>query len=330
MLIILIILLIVALLVTLLRPDLTQAHPTLPYFLAITIVIALIILVIQYRSDLDKAYRRLASFDVTSLHTSLGLMNYVQTGSGEAVILSHGMFGGYDQGVSSMRSLLADQHHQIAVSRFGYLGTEVPVQPTPQQQAKAYRELLDHLDIDKAYIIGTSAGGPSCLQFALNYPERTKGLILLSSEAPSKRRTEKEIREIGMTGPPGFFVNDFPVWITLRHFGFIFDAMFGGQDKDTNLLETMLPVKERRPGVQIDTHYTNTDMSLNYADYSLEELTIPILVLHAKDDPMAKYENIPLLLERVEAKAVIYEDGGHLLEGKNAGEEILRFIHETR
>lgn len=324
------IILLILLAVIMFLPDLRHAYPILPYFLAFVIVLGVVVLFIQYRNDLSKAQRRLANFDVSSLQTSQGKLNYVQRGSGETVILSHGMFGGYDQGASSLRSLLGDQHHQIAISRFGYLGTEVPEQPTPEQQAKAYCELLDHLNIDQAYIIGTSAGGPSSLQFALNYPDQTKGLILLSSEAPSQPRSEGEIKKMVMTGPPQFFVNDFPVWLTLRHFGFIFNAMFGGQAQETNLLETMLPVKERRPGVQIDTRYTNTDMSLHYSDYQLEELTCPILVLHAKDDPMVKYENIPHLLERISAKAVIYEDGGHLLEGKNAGGEILAFIDETR
>ena len=51
--------------------------------------------------------------------------------------------------------------------------------PSPAAQADAYAALLDHLDI-KAPIIGMSAGGPSAIQFALRYPDRCSGLVLIA------------------------------------------------------------------------------------------------------------------------------------------------------
>lgn len=49
---------------------------------------------------------------------------------------------------------------------------------TPAEQATAYVELLDKLGIDRVYLLATSAGGSVAIRFALDYPERTKGLIL--------------------------------------------------------------------------------------------------------------------------------------------------------
>jgi pimeloyl-ACP methyl ester carboxylesterase len=41
--------------------------------------------------------------------------------------------------------------------------------------------LLDHLGIDQAYVLGLSMGGDIALSFALDYPERVDGLILVGS-----------------------------------------------------------------------------------------------------------------------------------------------------
>ena len=229
-----------------------------------------------------------------------------------------------------MEKLIKNDNRKISVSRFGYPGSELPEQPTPKNQAKVFKEVLDELGIKETYILCTSAGGASGLQFALTYPEHTKGLILLSSGAPDKKRTVEELEELGMMGPPEIVVNDFPMWFCLKYFGFAFNSMLGSNNNDANLLDTMLPVNERRQGVIADTNITNVDMTLHYEEYALEKITCPILVIHAKDDPMAKYENIEKLLTRVKAETAIYETGGHMIEGHDSYTKIKEFINKTK
>ncbi|WIM73292.1 alpha/beta hydrolase [Corynebacterium suedekumii] len=55
---------------------------------------------------------------------------------------------------------------------------------SPREQAAAFVELLDALEIDRAYVLGTSAGGTAAIRFALDYPNRTRGLILYCSAPP--------------------------------------------------------------------------------------------------------------------------------------------------
>lgn len=47
--------------------------------------------------------------------------------------------------------------------------------------AEDMKQLLDHLDIEQAYICGYSAGGALALEAMLNYPDRWQGGILLSA-----------------------------------------------------------------------------------------------------------------------------------------------------
>jgi 2-hydroxy-6-oxonona-2,4-dienedioate hydrolase len=46
-------------------------------------------------------------------------------------------------------------------------------------RADAYAQLLDHLGIDKVFVVGISAGAWSSVQFAIRHPERCRGLLLL-------------------------------------------------------------------------------------------------------------------------------------------------------
>lgn len=52
--------------------------------------------------------------------------------------------------------------------------------------------VLDHAGIDRAYLMGTSEGGPMTLMFAATYPERVQGVILESSSAYLMPRAERE------------------------------------------------------------------------------------------------------------------------------------------
>ncbi len=56
---------------------------------------------------------------------------------------------------------------------------------TPKEQAAAYVELLDQLGDRSGLYLGTSSwGGTPAIRFALDYPERVKGLILYCSAMP--------------------------------------------------------------------------------------------------------------------------------------------------
>ena len=259
-----------------------------------------------------------------SLQTEFGTMAYVDEGKGEAILISHGIFGGYDQGLVSLNQVAGENYRKISVSRFGYPGSDLPENPTPENQAKVFKELLDELDIKQTYIITTSAGGTAGLRFALDYPDRVKGLILLSSGVPDQKRTPEEIKKLGMMGPPDLLVNDFPMWFSMKYFGSVFNSIMGSNVSSGTLFQTMLPVSPRRQGVIADTKITNIDMNLHYEDYPLEKLNMPILIVHAKDDPMAKYEMIEKTLSRVKAETVIFETGGHTIDGH--GDEVKEAI----
>lgn len=299
------------------------------YIILTIIVVLLIALFIQFKIDNNYYYKKLNSYNAKIITTTFGKLSYFDEGTGETLLISHGIFGGYDQGFESLKSIVGDSYHKIAPSRFGYPGSDLPSDPTPQNQAKAFVELLDKLSIQKAYIVSTSAGGSAALSFALEYPERTKGLILISSGVPSIKKTPEEVE--GLMGPPKILVNDFPMWLSSKYFGFVFKSMFKS-DIDNSVYDTMLPVNPRKDGILVDETITNKDMIINYDDYKIEDIKAPILVVQAKDDPMVKYDDTLKFLSRVNAKTVIFETGGHLITGNGdaVSSAIKDFVEETK
>ena len=127
--------------------------------------------------------KQLSEYDAKTISLSYGDMSYVDKGNGEVILSVHGIFGGYDQAFDTCKDF-ASGYRILAPSRFGYLGSDMLGSGTPAEQAIAYAELLDRLGIDKVYLLATSAGGSIAIRFALDYPERTKGLILYCSDLP--------------------------------------------------------------------------------------------------------------------------------------------------
>lgn len=275
-----------------------------------------------YVADMNRAYKRLGGYTVKTLKSEFGKMSYIDKGQGEAILISHGLFGGFDQGNFILEKFLGDQYRKISLSRFGYPGSKLPSQPTPQNQARVYAELLDELGIEKAYIVAASTGGASALAFALTYPERLKGLILISASVPSCKMTPEQLK---ISGPPAPLKLDLPLWLSTRTSRSVFNVMFQSE-ASPEFLHTLLPVKPRRKGIETDVEITNPDMDLNFEQYAVEDIQAPILVVHAMDDPMAPYDNTEKFISCTDPETLLFEDGGHLMTGHHA--EISRKIKD--
>lgn len=297
----------------------------------IVIVLIVIEIMVIYIKNINIAYKKFNSQDFKTIDTSLGKINYAEEGAGSPVLIMHGIFGGYDQGLISGKSFFDENYRIIAPARFGYTGSEIPEVSDCKNQVKSYKEFLDKLGISKVILMGTSAGGPPAIRFAVEYPERVKALILISSSVPTKNKVE------GPTGPPSVIYNDFVMWLLTKFVRTVFFNMFGvdrkeytnssNEDKNTfdGLFETMLPVKPRKQGIINDTNIINKEM----ADYELSDIKVPVLMMNAKDDPMVKILDSKKAVETIpDITFVEFDKGGHLLYGndKKIKEELKRFL----
>ncbi|BAP45583.1 alpha/beta hydrolase [Pseudomonas sp. 21LCFQ02] len=107
--------------------------------------------------------------------------SYLATGQGHPVVLIHGvglnkeMWGGQIVGLSTGYQVIA----------YDMLGHGASPRPDPDTGLPGYAEqlleLLDHLGLEHATVIGFSMGGLVARAFALHHPQRLAGLVVLNS-----------------------------------------------------------------------------------------------------------------------------------------------------
>jgi len=130
----------------------------------------------SWRSD------KIAALDAASeiAKTSAGVVEFLARGEGPPVLVFHGTPGGYDQAMLLGSELLAAGFQIIAPSRPGYLRTPLATGLLPEQQADAMAALLETLGVQSVAVLGSSAGSPAAIQFAVRHPEQVRALVLLS------------------------------------------------------------------------------------------------------------------------------------------------------
>ena len=287
-------------------------------FIGVVLAIGVYLIVQGIRCNMatKEKLKQLSDYDAKTIPLSYGGMSYVDEGSGEVILSVHGIFGGYDQAFDTCKDF-GSEYRILAPSRFGYLGSDILGSGTPAEQAAAYVELLDKLEIDKVFVLATSAGGSIAIRFALDYPERTKGLILYCSAMPPAQKPEKYSE---YAGPPELLCNDYAMFLLSP----LFEPIMG---MNPTTIYSMLPISKRKDGVVLDASITNPDMARNYDSYVIESLQVPTLILHAKDDKLASYADVEKARNRFpNCTLVSFETGGHLMVGH--GDEVKKAVTE--
>lgn len=190
--------------------------------------------------------------------------------------------------------------------------------------------MLDGLDIGRINVIGISAGATSALQLALRHPEKVKHLVVLVGNLPGSPTA------VVQASWAKLFNRQLPMW-ALRTFAPLTFARLAGVPKglaltaaDTRFviefLDSLFPVRPEGP--DFDAFVSNADVN----HYDLEDIRVPTLIVHTKDDPLASHEASRRAAERIPgARFVSLESGGHLMLGQAQiiGEELAKFFAET-
>jgi 3-oxoadipate enol-lactonase len=119
---------------------------------------------------------------------------YERRGTGTPLVLLHGF--PLDHHLwDEVAPLLADTFDVITPDLRGF-GSSTMIDPphSMDDYASDIASLLDHLNIQKAAIVGHSMGGYIALAFARLYPERVSGLGLVSSQVLADAPERKEGR----------------------------------------------------------------------------------------------------------------------------------------
>lgn len=292
--------------------------PSVGLAVLVALAAAMSIGVPRYRRDIQTARIRLGSVDSRSVQLGAGSVEYTDVGDGPCLLVSHGIFHGCDGGQRSVRDIVFG-HRVVSPSRFGYLGSSMPANPTGAAQADAFMDLLDHLGVETTAVFGISAGTGAAVQLALRHPERVSHLIISSGNWPGSPTSEAPPRWAKM------FYNDPAMWLLRAIASPITAGLMGvpkgfpkGEEQAAyveEMLDSIFPLDPRAEGAIFDAFSSNPEIN----GYPLEQMRVRTLVVHSKDDPLASYDAARAAAERIPgARLVALESGGHLGLGQTA------------
>jgi pimeloyl-ACP methyl ester carboxylesterase len=101
-----------------------------------------------------------------------------------AIVLVHGASGNLEDMRLALGEKLAATYRVILIDRPGHGWSSRPKTndyASPVRQAEVVASALEKLQVRRAILIGHSWGGAFATAFALSFPERTAGLVLLSA-----------------------------------------------------------------------------------------------------------------------------------------------------
>jgi pimeloyl-ACP methyl ester carboxylesterase len=105
-------------------------------------------------------------------------------GAEPAVVLIHGASGNMEDMRLALGEKLAASHRVILIDRPGHGWSSRPADDTyasPTRQAELVAKALEQLGVRHAILVGHSWGGALATAYALAFPDRTAGLVLLSA-----------------------------------------------------------------------------------------------------------------------------------------------------
>jgi pimeloyl-ACP methyl ester carboxylesterase len=254
-----------------------------------------------------------------SANTGIGVVEYAEIGDGPVVVAIHGAMGGYDQSLILAQTIGTAGYRYLALSRPGYLGTPLSSGPSPEQQGDLIAALLDTLGVPQAGVMAVSGGGPSAVQFGLRHPARCAGLILVSTCADKvdtkipfafkvmkylarwpwfakkfRKKAEQDLEGLAKRSirDPEILartINDAETW-----------PLFS-----TLLLSTYDRMWQRLDGTENDIKVSRT------ATYPLENLNVPVLIVHGTHDQLVQFEVHAKMYEsRVPKAELLAVEGG--------------------
>jgi pimeloyl-ACP methyl ester carboxylesterase len=122
---------------------------------------------------------------IRSVDTPIGSLSTVEAGTGDPVIMLHGL-GATKASFLPTLAALAPSYHAIAVDLPGFGDSDKPLWAAydPPFFANSMVALPDALELDRADFVGNSMGGRVALELGLAHPDRVGRLILLAPSLP--------------------------------------------------------------------------------------------------------------------------------------------------
>ena len=247
-------------------------------------------------------------------------VHYNEAGTGDAVFFLHGGGPGASAWSNFNRNIgpLSENHRCILMDAPNY-GKSDPVvsdDPVGVVHARAVKDLMDTLGIDKATLVGNSMGGNTSLSFSVAYPERLSKMVLMGSGTPGLGMFEHDPTE-GAKILGKVFANP-----TIEGFRELINMMLydGSTVPDTLLQERLDSTIAAKSRIEAKNK-SNAAWFPRGIMEDVAKVTTPSLILHGRNDRVVPLEGSMRLLAALEnSKLVVFNKCGHWVQSEHADE----------
>jgi pimeloyl-ACP methyl ester carboxylesterase len=227
-----------------------------------------------------------------------------EQGHGAPLLLIMGL-GWPSQAWFRSRPVLSERYRTIAFDNRGAGQSDAPPGPySIAEMAADAAAVLNAAKVNAAHIFGVSMGGMIAQEFALQYPQKVRSLILGCTAAggPEAVRAEAAALQVLMTRSPD--ADAFAKAIG----PFIYDRETSREriDQDTAVRRKWYPTP--------DAYFAQLQAIAAWEAYSrIAQIAAPTLVIHGENDLLVPAENARLLAARIPgAKLVLLPNASHI------------------
>ena len=126
---------------------------------------------------------------------------YEETGAGAPIVFVHEFAADHRSWEMQMRHF-GQRYRCITYGARGYPPSDVPEKPESYSQNRATDDILavmDHLEIDKAHVVGLSMGGFASLHFGFRHPARARSLVVAGVGYGAEKHEQAKFKaEVGI------------------------------------------------------------------------------------------------------------------------------------
>lgn len=251
-------------------------------------------------------------------------ISYSDTGKGTAVVLLHGFLENKNMW-SEFISDFSKKNRVITIDLLGHGETEcLGYIHSMEDNADVVHEVLSHLRIRKAVIVGHSMGGYVALAFAELYPDTLKALVLLNSTS----RADSEERKINRDRAVKAVKQNYANFIRLS-IGNLFSE--DNREKLTIEIEKVKTEALKTPlqGIVASLEGMKTRKD---REVLLHLTSYPKVLLLGEKDPVLNYNETKEQIESTNVQLITFPDGhmSHIENKNELKKTLLNFLKQSK
>ncbi|KQB40973.1 alpha/beta fold hydrolase [Flavobacterium aquidurense] len=243
-------------------------------------------------------------------------ISYTDSGDGTTIVLLHGFLENKKMWKDYI-ALFSEKYRVITIDLLGHGESDcLGYVHSMEDNAGVVKEVLEHLEIEKAIIVGHSMGGYVGLAFAELFPAKINKLVLLNSTSKADSHEKKINRNRAIKAVKQNYINFVSLAI----------ANLFSENNRTRLADEIEKVKIQALKTPLQGIVASLEGMKIRKDREalLHENLFPVLLILGKKDPVLNYEESIAQIKNTNVKLVSFEDG-HMsqIENKEELETIL-------